>query len=149
MSTDDPWEDAARLWGHVYREFPALEINIDFVDFEEGCAGVYTREQCENTPFMVGLSPNPYWTEHPVGRRLESHFDILRTTRTMLLLRAAQTPPTSTNGLVVGQSYTEEHIRSLFPDATFINDDSDDSPPDSSRVPCTPDELAKMLQHII
>jgi hypothetical protein len=146
MSTDNPWEEVSLLLGHVYREFPDLEIKIVFADFDEGRAGVYTREKCEDAPFMVGMAPNPYWTEHPEGKRLDKHFDIMRTMRLWL---AARPPPTSTNGLVVGQSYTEEHIRSLFPDATFINDDSDDSPPDSSRVPCTPDELAKMLQHII
>jgi hypothetical protein len=95
---------------------------------------------------MVGMAPNPYWTEHPVGKRLDIHFDILRSMRFLL---AAHPPQTISSGLVVGQTYTEEHIRSLFPDATFINDDSDDSPPDSPRVPCTPDELAIMLQHII
>jgi hypothetical protein len=133
MSTDDPWEDAARLWGHVFREFPTLEIKIWFADFEAGCAGVYTRELsgCENTPFMVGMAPNPYWTEHPVGKRLDIHFDILRSMRFLL---AAHPPQTISSGLVVGQTYTEQHIRTLFPDATFINDDS-------PRVPCHPDDL--------
>jgi hypothetical protein len=137
MSTDDPWDEAARLWGHVFREFPALEIKIEFVDFEDGCAGVYTREQCENTPFMVGMSPNPYWTESLVGRRLDSHFDILRSMRVLL---TAHRPSTSSDVLVVGQTYTMEEIQALLPDATFINDDS---PPDSPREPTHPDDLPR------
>jgi hypothetical protein len=139
MSTDDPWEDAARLWGHVFREFPALEMHIDFVDYEEGCAGVYTREQCENTPFMAGMSPNPYWRESIVGRRLDLHFDIMRSMR---LLLTAHRPPSSSDGLVVGQTYTMEEIRSLLPDATFIHGDS---PPDSpSREPSPPLDLSRL-----